>query len=115
MAYQDSFAELWETYPLPWVVDDTRAGHEGLVTVFAANGRPVVCTGDMEGCSWADILNARLFAVAPELLAIVAALWAMRWQGPVYGGPGPWKLKDGISDKLLQQINAVIAKVHGTT
>lgn len=65
--------ELYTEYPLPWVVDDSREGHEGLVTVFAANGRAVMCTGDMEVCSWADILNARLIAAAPDLLAACEA------------------------------------------
>lgn len=55
-------------YPPPWVADDNRPGHEGLITVFDANGRPVVSTGDMESAGMADIRNAHLFAAAPDLL-----------------------------------------------
>lgn len=59
--------ELFDQHPLPWVVDDNRAGHEGLVTVFDANGNFVVYTGNMEDCTWEDILLARLIAAAPDL------------------------------------------------
>lgn len=59
-------------YPTPWVMDDNRAGSEGLITVFDANGRNVVCTGDMESANWADIQHGYLFAAAPELLDLLA-------------------------------------------
>mgnify|MGYP000688627011 CR=1 FL=1 len=55
-------------YPPPWVADDNRPGYEGLITVFDANGKPVVITGDMESAGMADIRNAHLFAAAPDLL-----------------------------------------------
>lgn len=58
-------------YPRPWVADDNRPGFEGLITVFDANGRSVVCTGDMEGASWADIQHGYLFAAAPDLLDLL--------------------------------------------
>ncbi len=65
--------QLFAQHPLPWAFDDCREGFEGLVTVFDANGRSIVCTGDMEDCTMADILLAHAIAALPELLIGVRA------------------------------------------
>jgi hypothetical protein len=64
---------LFTRWPTPWAYSDTHEGHEGLVTVFAANGRDILCTGDMEGCGIEEIQLAQLFAAAPDLLAACEA------------------------------------------
>lgn len=63
-------AALFEQNPAPWSMDDNRDGHEGLVTVFDANGDYVLCTGSMEDCSGGDIELARAIAALPDLLAL---------------------------------------------
>lgn len=63
-------------YPPPWTVDDNREGHEGMLAVFDANGRPVVYVADMEEAGGGDLRNADLFAAAPDLLTACESLLA---------------------------------------
>lgn len=58
-------------YPRPWVADDNRPGFEGSLMVFDANGRDIVCTGEMESANLNDIQHMYLFAAAPELLDLL--------------------------------------------
>ncbi|NTU85792.1 MAG: hypothetical protein HGA45_41760 [Chloroflexales bacterium] len=37
------------------------------MTVFDADGKPILHTCDMEDCGWADILLAHLIAATPDL------------------------------------------------
>lgn len=53
--------------PAPWVYDDNRAGHEGLCTVFDADGKVLMCFGDMEDCDWLAIADGYLVSAAPDL------------------------------------------------
>lgn len=66
----DPLASLWEQHPRSWAFDDNRDGFEGLVSVFDANGRSILCTGDMEDCTGADIQLARVIAALPALLEL---------------------------------------------
>jgi hypothetical protein len=71
-----------EHSPAPWT-------YEGMVNVYDANGRNIVCTGDMEDCSWRDMCDASLIASAPDLLKACEAMHAWfkeedrgRWPDP---------------------------------
>lgn len=98
-------------YPRPWVVDDNRAGFEGLITVFDANGRDIVWTADMESAGWADIQNAHLFAAAPELLDLLTQAQESVCS---LGCPSVWVSgeRQPHSD-LCVAISAAIAKAKG--
>jgi hypothetical protein len=61
---------LFGQWPAPWAYSDTHEGHEGLVTVFAANGTDILCTGDMESCGMAEIRLAEAIAALPALLEL---------------------------------------------
>lgn len=61
-------------YPAPWVVDDNREPNEGVIVVYAADGRPIFFGADMESAEWCDIAAARLAAAAPDLLAALERL-----------------------------------------
>jgi len=61
--------------PLPWAVDDNRPGFEGMIEVFDADGKHVMCFGSMEDCEWRDICDAHTVARAVTAhAALVAAL-----------------------------------------
>ncbi len=60
--------------PAPWVYDDNREGHEGLCTVFDADGKVLMCFGDMEDCDWLAIADGRLVSAAPDLYETLLAL-----------------------------------------
>lgn len=100
------------TYPGPWAVDDNRPGFEGLITVFDANGRNVVCTGDMEDASLVDIQHAHLFAAAPELLELLQGAHKSVCS---LGCPSVWVSgeRQPHSDLCLA-ISAAIAKAKGS-
>ena len=68
--------ELFIQHPLPWTFSDNREGHEGEVNVYDDSGGIVVCMGDMEDCTYADILLAHAIAALPELLACCAERFA---------------------------------------
>jgi hypothetical protein len=70
----DPTDELFERWPRPWRFSDAKEGHEGLVTVFAANGADILCTGDMEDCTMAEIRLAQAIATLPILLELAQAV-----------------------------------------
>lgn len=60
--------------PAPWFYNDNRVGHEGSCTVFDADGKVLMCFGDMEDCDWLAIADGRLVSAAPELYDALTAL-----------------------------------------
>lgn len=60
--------------PAPWSYDDNREGHEGLCTVFDADGKVLMCFGDMEDCEWNSIADGRFVGAAPDLYDALLAL-----------------------------------------
>lgn len=92
-------------YPPPWTVDDNREGHEGMLAVFDANGRPVVYVADMEEAGGGDLRNADLFAAAPDLLTACEA--AMK-----RFGCNDYCKANG-RECVCRQVHAAIAKAKG--
>lgn len=89
--------QLFEQHPLPWHFDDNHPGFEGRLIVWDANksiGSIVIDLGDMEDCSYADILLAHAIAALPELIACCEAV------GRMYT----------FSDDMNEQIRAALAK-----
>lgn len=75
-AATDPLEALFLQHPVPWVVDDNREGHEGEVTVYDATGGVIICVGDMEDCTGADIQLAHAIAAIPKLLELARAVAA---------------------------------------
>jgi len=67
-------AALFEQHPEPWIADDAKEGHEGMMTVFDAAGKPITCTGDMEACGIDDIELAYGIAALPDLIALAQSV-----------------------------------------
>lgn len=59
--------ELFDQHPPPWTDDDNRPGQEGTLNVYDANGEIIVSISDMEDCTYAEILFAKLMARAPDM------------------------------------------------
>jgi hypothetical protein len=95
--------------PAPWTYDDNRAGHEGMVNVFDANDKIVICTGDMEDCTWTDMCDASLIAAAPELLKACEAV-TKEWDAAMGPTEAAWKIA-----VILPQLRAAIAKAYAVT
>lgn len=96
------------TYPRPWVVDDNREGHAGAITVFDANGWPVVFIADMESAGPADIDNGSLIAAAPDLLDALERLTLAFDLGEV-----AHTVANGRGVAALAEVRAAIAKAKG--
>lgn len=65
--------ELFAQHPPPWTFSDNRAGQEGMLNVYDANGQIVACTGDMEDCTAGDIALAHAIAAVPEQYGLLEA------------------------------------------
>jgi hypothetical protein len=68
--------QLFRVHPAPWSVDDNRAGHEGMLSVYDANGEIVLPWVDMEDCEAIDLEFVQFVATMPDLFAIAANLAA---------------------------------------
>jgi hypothetical protein len=95
-------AALFEMHPRPWVADDNRDGHIGLMSVFDANGRSIVCTCDMEACEGGDIELAHAIAALPALIELARVV------GMDYEDAADWKDARGT---LVNQARSALARL----
>lgn len=93
-----------EHSPAPWAYDDNREGHEGMVNVYDADGRFLLCMGDMESSTWQDMCDASLIAAAPDLLEACKFVLASYTVRPSY-----------ISPQTFEMVRAAIAKAYAVT
>lgn len=67
-------SELFEQHPLPWTFSDNREGHEGEINVYDDSGGVVMFCGDMEDCTYADILLAHAIAALPDQYGLLCGI-----------------------------------------